>query len=139
MIKDLIGYDPDRLCLEFIRRADNKWNERKGNFSQQPEPFSYRRKTSNLLTTWNMLWYNNLLYSQCKTHNTLNTRYHIQSFHNSKIPPNLSTILYEAYELHEKEKKSKSKRRGRFIKLVQKKIEAHETIFKHIVEGFNRD
>ena len=29
LIKGLIGYDPEKLCEETIRRADTKWIERK--------------------------------------------------------------------------------------------------------------
>ena len=30
LIRNLIGYDPEKLCQEIIRRADAKWSERKG-------------------------------------------------------------------------------------------------------------
>ena len=54
---------------------------------------------------WNMLWYNNLLFSKCVNHNTIITPNHIKNFHNITNPPNLSTILYEDHILHEKIKK----------------------------------
>ena len=58
LIKDLIGHDPEKLCLENIRRAEQRWAERKSHINQNnDEPIKYRRQTSNSFITWNMLWY----------------------------------------------------------------------------------
>ena len=53
-----------------------------------------RKKTYD---TWNMFWYNNLLFSKCENHNTIITPNHIKNIHNITNPPNLSAILYEDY------------------------------------------
>jgi len=137
LIRNLIGYDPEKLCLDIIRRADAKWNERKGVPSVTEQPIIYRRKTHNILLTWNALWYNNLLYSECKTHHTLNTAEHIKVFHVDKTPPTLSEILAEGYDVHNKIKNSQSKRKGRLYKFIQQKIERNEKIIKEILDSFN--
>ena len=62
-----------------------------------------------------MLWYNNLLFSKCENHNTIITPNHIKNLHNIN-PPNLSTIIFEDYVLHQKIKKVKVKENGEFIK-----------------------
>ena len=134
LIRNLIGYDPDKLCQDIIRRADTKWNQRKGVPSAAEASINYRRKSDNILVTWNTLWYNNFLYSECKTHHTVNTPEHIRKDHiTSNIPPNILDILAEGYDVHEKIKKSNSKRRGRLYKFVQQQIEKHEKIYKEIL------
>ena len=71
LIKDLIRYDPEKLCLENIRRAEQRLTERKSHINQSnDEPIKYIRQTSHTFITWNMLWYNNLLFSKCENHNT---------------------------------------------------------------------
>ena len=118
LIRNLIGYDPEKLCQEIIRRADAKWSERKGETNITEGPITYRRKSDNILITWNSLWYNNLLYSECKIHHTINTPEHIRAFHYNKIPPNINDILIEGYEVHEKIKKSESALKGKLYKFV---------------------
>ncbi len=61
IVKDIISDDPENLCSEMIRRAKIKWNERNGltNF-EDTQKIKYRRKTHNLLLTWNSLRCNNL-------------------------------------------------------------------------------
>ena len=126
LIRNLIGYDPDKLCQDIIRRADAKWNHRKGVPSVVEVPINYRKTSDNILITWNTLWYNNFLYSECKTHHTINTLEHIKTYHlNNKTPPNIFDILAKGYDVHEKIKKSDSKRRGRLYKFVQQQIEKH--------------
>jgi len=122
IIKDLIGYDPDRLCSETIRRAKTKWNDRLGikNLVEVKKP-EYRRKTSSLLITWNILWCYNLLFSKCKQHNTLNTPNHIKNSHGGKYIPNLSEILQEGFMMHKKIRHRIKKRKGRFLKTIEKK------------------
>jgi hypothetical protein len=57
LVKNLIGYDPDKLCSEIIRRAIIKWTKRKGGIHDEPNVRTdYRRKTSNILLTWSMIW-----------------------------------------------------------------------------------
>ena len=134
LIKNLIGYDPENLCQDIIRRADAKWNQRKGIPSVIEAPINYRRKTNNILITWNTLWYNNLLYSKCKIHQTKNTPAHIKTHHlKSESLPNISDILTEGYDVHEKIKNNKSKRRGRLYKYVQQQIEKYEEIYAEIL------
>ena len=53
----------------------------------------------------------NVLFSKCKNHNTIIIPNHIKNIHNIVNPPNLSAILYEDHILHEKMKKSKSKKK----------------------------
>ena len=138
LIKDLIGYDPEKLCLENIRRAEQRWTERKSHVNQNnDETIKYRRQTSNTFITWNMLWHNNLLFSKCENHNTIITPNHIKNFHNITNLPNLSTILFEDYVLHEKIKKSKSKRKGRIYKIIQSRTQTQDKIAKDIIQLFN--
>ena len=56
-----------------------------------------------------MLWDINLLFFQCKNHNTIITPNHIKNLQNIINPPNLSAILYKYHILHEKIKKVKVK------------------------------
>jgi len=137
LIKNLIGYDPEKLCLEIIRKADSKWIERKGAQIPRETPINFRIKSDNILITWNTLWYNNLLYSACKLHHTVNTPDHIKALHYNDTPPNIMEMLQEGFEIHEKIKKSESKRRGRLYKHIQQKIEKHENIIKEILNSFN--
>ena len=46
--------------------------DRKKNHINQSddEPINYRRPTSNTFITWNMLWYNNILFSKRENHDT---------------------------------------------------------------------
>ena len=133
IIRDLIGYDPDKLCQDIIRRAVAKWIKRKGMPSAIEAPINYCRKTDNIIT-WNSLWYNNFLYSECKIHKSINTPEHIKTHHiKTKSPPNISEILSEGYDVHEKIKKNKSKRRGRLYKYVQQQIERYEKIYTEIL------
>ena len=135
LIKNLIGYDPEKLCQDIIRRADAKWNQIKGIPSVIEAPINYRRQTNNILITWNTLTYNNILYSKCKIHKkTRNNPDHIKTHHlKSGFLPNISNILTEGYDVHEKIKNSKSKRRGRLYKYVQQQIEKYEKIYTEIL------
>ena len=136
LIKGLIGYDPKKLCEETIRRTDTKWIERKRMISVEMPPIDYRIRTDNLLITWNTLWYNNLLYSECKTHHVPNTPEHIRTLHSNYSLPNLMEILNEGYEVHNTVKKRDCKKRCRIYKFVQKKIEVHEKVTQYILNTF---
>ena len=62
----------EKLSLENIRRAEQRWTERKNHINQSnDEPMEYKRQTSNTFITWNILWYNNLLFSKCENHNII--------------------------------------------------------------------
>jgi hypothetical protein len=141
VIKNLIGYDPEKLCSEIIRRADAKWTERKAKDARCAieSPIAYRRKTDSILVTWNALWYNDLLYSNCKIHHSQNNPEHIRTFHSDKTPPTLSEILEEGYEVRKKIKNHDKKRKGRLYKFIQQKIETFEKIYKEILDSFNCD
>ena len=40
LIKKLIGYDPEKLCLETIGKAEQRWTERKNPINQSnDEPY----------------------------------------------------------------------------------------------------
>jgi len=142
LIKDLIGYEPNKLCSEIIRRAERRWNERKGITvatadHKSEEKVQYRRETSNLLVTWDMLWCNNLLFSKCKQHKTSITPSHMQSSHGGKLPPNLSNTLKEGFELQQKIKNSNGKRKGRIVRLIEKKINAQDIIARTIIDSIS--
>jgi hypothetical protein len=139
LIKHLIGYDPEIFCQEIIRRADTKWTERKGIPNVPEAPINYKIKSDNILITWNTLWYNNLMFSQCRTHHILNSPEHLKNFHYTKTPPSILEILQEGYVVHDKIKKSQSKRKGRLYKHIQEKIERNEKIFKEILDSFKCD
>ena len=79
------------------------------------------------------VWYNNLMFPKCVNHNTNITPNHIKNLHIITNSPNLSAILYEDYVLHEKLKKSKSKRKGRINKIIQ----TRDKIAKDIIQLFN--
>ena len=130
LIKNLIGYDPEKLCEEIIRRADTKWTERKGVPSVSQAPINYRIKSDNILITWNTLWYNNLMFSECRIHHTPNTPEHLKAFHYTKTRPSIMETLQEGYDVHEKIKNSQSIRKGRLYKYAQQKIEKNEKILK---------
>ena len=43
LLKDLIGYDTEKLCLENIRRAEQRWTEIKSHINQNnDEPIKYK-------------------------------------------------------------------------------------------------
>ena len=52
--------------------------EIKGETSITESPINYRRKSDNILITWNTLRYNSSLYAECKIHHTINTPEHIR-------------------------------------------------------------
>ena len=134
LIKDLIGYDPDKLASKIIRLAELRWNERNGIVYQEENmEINYRRKTSNLLVTWNMLWCNNSFFSKCKTHNTVITPAHIRLLHGGENMTSLSEILKEGYEVNDKIKKNKSERRGRILKILENRINTQDLIAKRIL------
>ena len=68
-----------------------------------------------------MLWY--LLFTIFENHNTIITPNNIKNLQNIINPLSLSAILYEDHILHEKMKKSKSKRKGRIYKIIQSKVQ----------------
>ena len=47
LIKDFIGYDPEKICLENIRRAEQRWTDIKSHNQCNDEPIKYTRRTSN--------------------------------------------------------------------------------------------
>ena len=83
-----------------------------------------------------MLWYDNLLFFKCENHNTIIIPNHIKNIHNIANPSNLSAILYEDHTLHEKMKKSKSKRKGRIYKITQSRIETQDKLAKDLIQLF---
>ena len=66
------------MFLENIRKAEQRWTEKNIHINQSnDEPIKYKRQTNNTLITWNMLGYNNLLFSKCENHKTIITPNHI--------------------------------------------------------------
>ena len=123
-----------------IRKAGQRWIERKNHINHSnDEPIKYRKKTNNTFTTWNMLWYNNLLFSKWDNHNTIIGQNHNKDFHNITNPPNLSAILYEDYTciLHEKIKTSK--RKGRIYKIIRSTTQTQDKIAKDIIQLFSNN
>jgi len=141
LIRDLIGYDPEKLCSEIIRKAKVRWNMRKGGIANREhgDKIDFRRETNSLLITWSMLWCNNFLYSKCKQHHTQITPSHIINEHGGKVLPNLSEILREGYEVSEKLKVSIGKRKSRILRKIQEKINSHAAKAKAIIDTFDRN
>jgi len=104
LVKNLIGYDPDKLCSEIIRRAIIKWTKMKGGIHDEPNVRTdYRRKTSsNILLTWSMIWCNNLLFTKCRQNNKTIISIHFQNLHRGKKLISRINMIREGYKIHQK-------------------------------------
>ncbi len=140
LVKDLIGYNPDKLCSEIIRRAKNKWKKRKGGINDEPDVRSdYRRKTNNILLTWNMIWCNNLLFTRCKQHNEVATLTHIQNLHGGRGLVSLANILEEGHKIHRKIKQGAPKRKGRIMRMVESRVSFQDSVARKIIHSFDQN
>ena len=119
LIKDLISYDPEKLFLENIRRAEQRWIERKSYISQSnEEPVKTEHKPV-ILSLYGICYGITIF---CFLSLRFNTKSYLEASHLW----NLSAILYEDHILQpkilkkvkvkEKKKRKENKRKGRFIK-----------------------
>ncbi len=140
LVKNLIGYDPDKLCSEIIRRAINKWTKRKGGTLDEPNVRTdYRRKTSNILLTWSMIWCNNLLFTRCKQHNEVITLTHIQNLHGGRRLMSLSNMLQEGHKIHKKIEQGAQKRKGRIIKIIESRVSSQDSLARKIIDSIDQN